>query len=256
MKFIERDEDYILGLYLAAYHTNTHTCLVRGAWGGGGVLVWWHRSRVFQLLEQSGASFFLGGGGGSSIRRSSSFLPPISRAGWEATRGAADVEFTLKLSWLSLLVLTRLVQWAGAGTRRLATFYSRRLSEQVVLLRDMPVCLWAEAAPSLPFPPPFSVTHTNHAPLQSITTVPSSVLLQPRPPIVLSSTHPLHQSSPSPPRPTFARHFRGCRSISFLFFFFVARRHQGSANGSGGARSPPPPLFHLCVFFFHTTASK
>lgn len=47
----------------------------------------------------------------------------------------------------------------------------------------------------------------------------------------------------APPRPTFAWHFRGCRSI-------CGRRHQGSANCSCSACSPPPPSFHVFFFFF------
>ena len=102
-----------------------------------------------------------------------------------------DTEFTLKLSWLPL-VLIRLVLWASER-RGWPPSFSASLRTRCSP-PDVLVCLWAGAAPSLPFSPSSSVTHTNHAPLQSIMTVPSSVLLQPHPPIVLSSTHPLHQS--------------------------------------------------------------
>lgn len=62
MKFIERDEDYILGLYLAAYHTNTHTCLVRGARGGGGGCLM-ASIPCFYAPGAERSLFFLGGGG-------------------------------------------------------------------------------------------------------------------------------------------------------------------------------------------------
>lgn len=53
---------------------------------------------------------------------------------------------------------------------------------------------------------------------------------------------------PAPPRPTFAWHFRGCRSI-------CGRRHQSSANCSCSACSPPPPSFHL-FFSYHCVKVK
>lgn len=93
---------------------------------------------------------------------------------------------------LSCLPPIRFVPWASERASERAGWPP--LFSASFGTRCSPVCLGAEAAPALPFSPSSSVTHTNHAPLQSITTEPSSVLLQPRPPIVLSSTHPLHQS--------------------------------------------------------------
>lgn len=60
MKFDERDGDCILGLYLAAYHRNMHTCLVRGAWGvWNRLVVCCHRSCVYASWSRA-ERLFLG----------------------------------------------------------------------------------------------------------------------------------------------------------------------------------------------------